>query len=143
MSCACNRPGASILISAGIFCRSSGGGGQRRLGFDFQRMAAAARAAGQRNLAVGINRDVGVDGLDPVLDAVAQIGEHDGAAGDADMLNRKGIRRLAAGGLRGRIGLPHALALQGQIHHRANDDELGDLRPAGPQARQRHVRLDA
>ena len=119
------------------------GCGRRRLDLEFQRMAAPARAAGQHDLAVGIDGDVGVDGLDPPLDAVAQVGKHDGAAGDADVLDRKGVGRLAGSGLRRRIGLPHALAAQRQVHHRADDNEFGDVWPAGPQAGERHVRLDA
>ena len=140
---ACSRPGASILISAGMFCRSIGGGRRRRLDLELQRIAVAARIAGQLDLAVGIDGDFGVDGLDPVLDAVAQIGKYDRAAGDTDVLDRKRIAGLGGGRLRGGIGLPQPLALQRQIHHRADDDEFGDLRPARPHARQRHVGLDA
>jgi hypothetical protein len=94
-------------------------------------------------LAVGIDGDVGVDGLDPVLDAVAHVGEHDGAAADADVLDRESLGWLAGSGPGGRIGLPVALASQRQIRHRADDDELGDMRLAGPQAGERHLRLDA
>ena len=87
--------------------------------------------------------DVGVDGLDPVLDPVAQIGKYDGAAGDADVLDRKRIAVLPAAGFAGGVGVLEALAPQRHVDDRTDDDELGDLRPAGPYARQRHIRLDA
>ena len=54
-------------------------------------MIAAARIAGHSDLAIAIDGHFGVDGLDPVLDPVAQIGKYDGAAGDADVLERKSI----------------------------------------------------
>ena len=51
----------------------------------------------------------------------------------------KASDRLAGSGLRGRTGLPLALASQRQVRHRADDDELGDLRLAGPQAGEPHI----
>ena len=55
-----------------------------------------------------------------------------------------GVGRLApAAGLAGGCGSLHALAPQRQVHHRADDDQFGDVRLAGPQAGERHVRLDA
>ena len=50
---------------------------------------------------------------------------------------------LPAAGFEAGAGLPVALASQRQIRHRTDDDELGDMRLAGPQAGERHVRLDA
>ena len=50
---------------------------------------------------------------------------------------------LPAAGFEAGAGLPVALASQRQIRHRADDDELGDMRLAGPQAGERHLRLDA
>ena len=140
---ACSRPGASILISAGMFCRSIGGAGGAALISNFSGLPLLRALPDSVDLAVGIDGYFGIDGLDPVLDAVAQIGEYDRAAADTDMLDRKRIGGLGGGRLRGGIGLPQPLASQRQIHHRADDDEFGDMRPAGPHARQRHIGLDA
>ena len=49
----------------------------------------------------------------------------------------------AAAGLGAGLVVLHALALQRHVHDRTDDDEFGDLRAAGPHARQRHVGLDA
>jgi hypothetical protein len=64
---------------------------QRRLDVEFQRIAVAAGAAGQHDPAVGSDGDIGVDGLDPVLDAVVHVGEDDSAAADADVLDRESL----------------------------------------------------
>ena len=115
--------------------------GRRRLDLEFQRLPAAARIACYPDLAIGIDRDVGVDGLDLVLDAVAQVGKHDRAAGDADMLDRQRTASGRRSRLRWRIGL--ALALQRHVHHRAHDHQFGDLGLAGPDAGQGDIGLDA
>ena len=50
---------------------------------------------------------------------------------------------LPAAGFAARSGVPVALAPQRQVRHRADDDELGDVRLAGPHAGERQLRLDA
>ncbi len=86
---ACNRPGASSVSSVGMFCRSIGGAGGAALISNLSACSPARALPEIRDLAVGGDGDVGVDGLDAVFDAVAQIGKHDGAVGDADVLDRK------------------------------------------------------
>ena len=103
---ACNRPGASSVSSTGMFCRSSGGGGRRRLDVEFERMPAGARAAGDPDLAIGADNGVGVDALDAVFDAVAQIGKHHRAVGHRDALDR------------GRIGIGLARRSRGRSEKR-------------------------
>ena len=90
---------------------------------------------------------VGVDALDAVLDAVAQIGEHHRAAGDADMLDRE---RIAGTHRRWRLRLGGRLACASRSRSSGTVQQPGARsassvisRPAGPHARQRHVGLDA
>ena len=64
-----------------MFCRSIGGAGGAALISNFSGLLVAARVAGELDLAVGIDHDLGVDALDAVLDAVAQVGEYDRAVG--------------------------------------------------------------
>ncbi|GCC48277.1 hypothetical protein chiPu_0032405, partial [Chiloscyllium punctatum] len=113
-----------------------------RADLEFQLAVARARVTGDDDLAVSADRDVRLECLDPVLDPVAHIGEHDGAAGDADMPDRD-VATIGRGRLRRRIVVTGALALQRQIDHRLLYHEVGDLGPARPQARQRHFSCDA
>jgi len=112
-----------------------------RLDVEFQRMLAGAGIAGDPDAAVTRHHGVGVEALDLVLDAVAQVGEHDRAAGNEDMLDRERGRD----GTARRLGrdVARALALQRQVQYRADDNELADFGLAGPDAGQGDVGLDA
>ena len=143
VSGACNRSGASILISAGMFCRSIGAAGGVALSSNFSgwpslralpvSLILRSESMVMSALTVSILRSTRSRRLEntmvPPVTLMCSI--------------EKASVALPAAGLRGGIGLPHALASQRQIHHRTDDDELGDMRPACPQARERHVRLDA
>ena len=89
---ACNRPGASQRQFDRNVLPLDRGRRRGRLDLEFQRMLAGARAAGDRDLAVAADHGIGVDALDAVLDAVAQIGKHDGAVGDLDAIDGERIR---------------------------------------------------
>ena len=113
---------------------------------EFERMFAGARAAGDPDLAVAADRRIGVDAVDAVGDAVAQVGEFDRAVGHRQMVDGgRVVVRLAAGrGLpQGRVERTGAFAQQRHVHDRADDHEIGHLRMAGPDARKRHVGLNA
>ena len=84
--------------------------GRARLDLEFQRLAGGARIARDRELAVAAHGGVGIDGLDAVLDAVAQIGHHQRAAGDADMLDRDAAGSIGGGRPGGRIGFARRAA---------------------------------
>ena len=77
-----------------MFCRSSGGAGAVALTSNFSGCSPVRALPVTLQLAVGRHGGVGVDAVDLVFDAVAQVGEHDRAAGDDDVLDRK--RRRAA-----------------------------------------------
>ena len=72
-------------------------GRRGRLDLEFERMLAGARAAGDLDLAVGADHGIGVDALDAVFDAVAQVGKHHRAVGDRDAIDRERIRIGRAG----------------------------------------------
>ena len=72
-----------------------------RLDLEFERMLAGAGVAGNLDLAVGRHREVGVHAFDAVLNAVTQIREYNGAAGDDHVLDREGLTAANRFGRRG------------------------------------------
>ena len=117
-----------------------------RLDLEFERTIAAARAAGDLDVAIRTDRRSGIDAVDAAVDTVAQIGKNHGAVSDFDALDAGRIGFRCAGrsrAPRGWVGGPSAFAQQRHVQHRADDDEFGDLRPARPHARKRDVGLDA
>ena len=96
---ACSRPGASSVSSTGMFCRSSGGTGAVALMVEFERLIAGPGAAGELDLAIGADAGFGVDALDAIFDAVAQVGKHHRAVGHRDAVDR-GLVGSAGGGRR-------------------------------------------
>ena len=105
-----------------------------------------ARVAGETDLPVGADHYIGIDAVDAMFHAVAQIGEDDGAVGDFHMIDAEIIRGGITGvvaGLDGIVDTRVAIAPQRDIQNRLADDEFADLRMPRQRASQRNVGLRA
>ncbi len=123
----------------------AGNGGRGGIEFEGQRMLAGFGGAGDAHLAVGIDFHPGVDAVDAVSDAVAQIGKFHRAAAHRDAIDGGAGRiRLTARGreLPGRRRRrTDAFAQQRHMQHRACHHEVGHQGMARPHAGERDVGL--
>ena len=141
---ACNRPGASSVSSTGMFCRSIGGAGAVALISNLSGCSPARALPVSLILRSASISDVGVDALDAVLHAVAQLENTMvpsvtvtcSIVGASHRRSPEGAAWLADG-----RGVPLRSRSSGTFSTGRMIDEFGDLRLARPHARQRHVGL--
>ena len=141
---ACSVPGASSVISTGMFCRSSGGTGAVALMSNFS----------GRSLALALPVILTLRSAPMLASALMPSRRFSTRSRRLENITVPSVtmmRSIAAlsalpgdaAGLADEISCPRAFAQQRHVQHRLLDDEFGDLRSARPQARQRHVGLHA
>ena len=143
---ACSKPDVSSVSSIGMFCRSIGGAGAVALISNF---IGCSPARALPVILIFRSPPISASALMPSMRFSTRSRRLENTT--APSVNRHAIDDgrigvcLAWGGSLPRRWNDRArtLAQQRDVQHRAGDREFGDLRVARPQARKRHVSLDA